>query len=92
MGAILCGYQSREDLGREEYLKRAWAWKEESGTTIINQLKSLGVSADWTRERFTMDEGLSEAVKTAFVKLYEEGLIYRGNYLVVLSLFRRYRI
>ena len=74
--------KSREDLGREEYLKRAWAWKEESGTTIINQLKSLGVSADWTRERFTMDKGLSEAVKTAFVKLYEEGLIYRGNYLV----------
>ena len=74
--------KSREDLGREEYLKRAWAWKEESGTTIINQLKSLGVSADWTRERFTMDEGLSDAVKTAFVKLYEEGSIYRGNYLV----------
>ena len=74
--------KSREDLGREEYLKRAWAWKEESGTTIINQLKSLGVSADWARERFTMDEGLSGAVKTAFVKLYEEGLIYRGNYLV----------
>ena len=74
--------KSREDLGREEYLKKAWAWKEESGTTIINQLKNLGVSADWTRERFTMDEGLSQAVKTAFVKLYEEGLIYRGNYLV----------
>ena len=74
--------KSREDLGREEYLKRAWAWKEESGTTIINQLKSLGVSTDWTRERFTMDEGLSQAVKTAFVKLYEQGLIYRGNYLV----------
>ena len=74
--------KSREDLGREEYLKKAWAWKEESGTTIINQLKSLGVSADWTRERFTMDEGLSQAVKTAFVQLYEEGLIYRGNYLV----------
>lgn len=74
--------KSRENLGREEYLKRAWAWKEESGRTIINQLKSLGVSADWTRERFTMDEGLSQAVKTAFVKLYEERLIYRGNYLV----------
>ncbi len=74
--------KSREDLGREEYLKRAWAWKEESGTTIINQLKSLGVSADWTRERFTMDEGLSQAVKTAFIQLYAEGLIYRGNYLV----------
>jgi valyl-tRNA synthetase len=74
--------KSRQDLVREDYLKRAWAWKEESGATIINQLKSLGVSADWTRERFTMDEGLSQAVKTAFVKLYEEGLIYRGNYLV----------
>jgi len=74
--------KSREDLGREKYLEKAWAWKEESGTTIINQLKSLGVSADWTRERFTMDEGLSQAVKTAFVELYEEGLIYRGNYLV----------
>lgn len=74
--------KSREDLGRDEYLKRAWAWKEESGKTIINQLKSLGVSADWTRERFTMDQGLSDAVRTAFVKLYEEGLIYRGNYLV----------
>ena len=74
--------KTRQDVGREAYLKQAWAWKEESGATIINQLKSLGVSADWTRERFTMDEGLSEAVKTAFVQLYEEGLIYRGNYLV----------
>ena len=74
--------KSRQDLGREEYLKQAWAWKEQSGNTIVNQLRSLGVSADWTRERFTMDEGLSHAVKTAFVKLYEEGLIYRGNYLV----------
>jgi len=74
--------KSRQDLGREEYLKRAWAWKEASGSTIVKQLKSLGVSADWSRERFTMDEGLSQAVKTAFVKLYEEGLIYRGNYLV----------
>jgi valyl-tRNA synthetase len=74
--------KSRQDLGREAYLQRAWAWKEESGNTIVNQLKSLGVSADWTRERFTMDQGLSQAVKTAFVKLYEEGLIYRGNYLV----------
>ncbi len=74
--------KSRQDLGREEYLKRAWAWKEASESTIVNQLKSLGVSADWSRERFTMDAGLSHAVKTAFVKLYEEGLIYRGNYLV----------
>jgi valyl-tRNA synthetase len=74
--------KTKQDLGREEYLKRAWVWKEESGSTIVNQLRSLGVSVDWTRERFTMDEGLSDAVKTAFVRLYEEGLIYRGNYLV----------
>jgi valyl-tRNA synthetase len=72
----------RQDLDREEYLQRAWEWKESSGSTIVNQLKSLGVSADWSRERFTMDEGLSDAVKTAFIKLYEEELIYRGNYLV----------
>ena len=74
--------KTKQDLGREEYLERAWAWKEQSGGTIVNQLRSLGVSVDWTRERFTMDEGLSDAVKTAFVRLYEEGLIYRGNYLV----------
>ncbi len=74
--------KTRQDLGREEYLKRAWAWKEQSGDRIVNQLRSLGVSVDWTRERFTMDEGLSEAVKEAFVRLYDEGLIYRGNYLV----------
>ncbi|GAB4532195.1 MAG: valine--tRNA ligase [Pleurocapsa sp.] len=74
--------KTRQDVGREEYLRQAWEWKEESGNTIVNQLKSLGVSADWTRERFTMDEGLSQAVKTAFIQLYEAGLIYRGNYLV----------
>ncbi|MDJ0650069.1 MAG: valine--tRNA ligase [Xenococcaceae cyanobacterium MO_188.B19] len=74
--------KTRQDLGREEYLNRAWSWKEQSGDTIVNQLRSLGVSVDWTRERFTMDEGLSEAVKEAFVRLYDEGLIYRGNYLV----------
>ena len=74
--------KTKQDLGREAYLERAWAWKEESGGRIVNQLRSLGVSVDWTRERFTMDEGLSQAVKTAFVKLYEQGLIYRGNYLV----------
>ncbi len=74
--------KTRQDIGREEYLKRAWQWRKESGSTIVNQLKSLGVSADWSRERFTMDEGLSHAVKTAFIKLYEAGLIYRGNYLV----------
>ncbi|MDJ0898290.1 MAG: valine--tRNA ligase [Xenococcus sp. MO_188.B8] len=74
--------KTRQDLGREAYLKRAWQWKEESGGKIVNQLRKIGVSVDWTRERFTMDEGLSQAVKTAFVRLYEEGLIYRGNYLV----------
>lgn len=74
--------KTRYDLGRDKYLARAWQWKEESGGKIINQLKKLGVSVDWSRERFTMDEGLSEAVKTAFIQLYEEGLIYRGNYLV----------
>ncbi|MGF1542742.1 MAG: valine--tRNA ligase, partial [Pleurocapsa sp.] len=74
--------KTRQDVGREEYLRQAWEWKEKSESTIINQLKSLGVSADWTRERFTMDEGLSQAVKTAFIQLYEAGLIYRGNYLV----------
>lgn len=79
---IKAGGKTRQDVGRGAYLKQAWEWKEKSESTIINQLKTLGVSADWTRERFTMDEGLSEAVKTAFVKLYEEGLIYRGNYLV----------
>ncbi|MEB3311206.1 MAG: valine--tRNA ligase [Snowella sp.] len=74
--------KTRDDLGREKFLEKAWQWKEESGGTIVNQLRRLGVSVDWTRERFTMDEGLSQAVKTAFIQLYEEGLIYRGNYLV----------
>ncbi|MUL38699.1 valine--tRNA ligase [Gloeocapsopsis dulcis] len=74
--------KTRYDLGREQFLKRAWQWKAESGGTIVNQLRRLGVSVDWSRERFTMDEGLSKAVLEAFVRLYEEGLIYRGNYLV----------
>ena len=73
---------SRHALGREAFLERAWRWKEESGGTIIRQLKRLGASADWTRERFTMDEGLSRAVREAFVRLYEEGLIYRDDYIV----------
>lgn len=72
----------RYQLGREKFLERAWQWKEESGSTIVNQLRRLGVSVDWTRERFTMDEGLSHAVRTAFIKLHEDGLIYRGQYLV----------
>ena len=74
--------KTRDDLGREKFLERAWQWKQESGSTIVNQLRRLGVSVDWTRERFTLDEQLSDAVKTAFIQLYEEGLIYRGNYLV----------
>ncbi|TVQ10397.1 MAG: valine--tRNA ligase [Leptolyngbya sp. DLM2.Bin27] len=73
---------SKEDLGRDRYLDRAWDWKTESGGTIVNQLRKLGVSVDWSRERFTMDEGLSNAVLTAFTQLYDEGLIYRGNYMV----------
>ncbi len=72
----------REDLGRDKFVERVWAWKEESGGIIINQLKRLGCSCDWDRERFTMDEGLSKAVKEVFVKLYEEGLIYKDDYIV----------
>ena len=74
--------KTRNDLERENYLTRAWQWKEESGGTIVSQLRRLGVSVDWSRERFTMDEGLSKAVLEAFVQLYEEGLIYRGEYMV----------
>lgn len=74
--------KTRADVGREAYLQRAWQWKEESGGTIVNQLRRLGVSVDWSRERFTLDEGLSKAVMEAFVRLYDEGLIYRGEYLV----------
>ncbi|NET01291.1 MAG: valine--tRNA ligase [Sphaerospermopsis sp. SIO1G1] len=74
--------KTRYDLGREKFLERAWQWKAESGGTIVNQLRRLGVSVDWTRERFTLDEGLSKAVLEAFNHLYKEGLIYRGNYLV----------
>ncbi|MFC4639774.1 valine--tRNA ligase [Deinococcus hohokamensis] len=74
--------QSRFDLGREAFLDRVWAWKEESGGTILNQLTRLGVSADWTRERFTMDEGLSKAVRHQFVRLYHSGAAYRGERIV----------
>ncbi|MDQ6987285.1 MAG: valine--tRNA ligase, partial [Mariprofundaceae bacterium] len=72
----------RRDLGRERFLDRVWDWKEHSGGTIVGQLKRLGCSCDWSRERFTLDEGLSEAVREVFVRLYEEGLIYRGKRLV----------
>ena len=74
--------KTRYDLGREKFLERAWNWKAESGGNIVNQLRRLGLSADWSRERFTMDEGLSKSVLAAFVQLYETGMIYRGNYLV----------
>ena len=73
---------SKEELGREGFLKRAWEWKEEYGGRIISQLKKLGSSCDWERERFTMDEGCSEAVKEVFVKLYDKKLIYKGSRLV----------
>lgn len=72
----------KEDLGREEFLKRAWAWKEEYGGRITRQCRKLGDSCDWSRERFTMDEGCNKAVKTFFINLYEKGLIYRGNRLI----------
>src|SRR5437868_14498824 len=72
----------RREMGREKFLERVWEWKAESGGTILNQLRRLGASADWSRERFTMDEGLSEAVRKVFVTLYEKGLIYRAKRLV----------
>jgi valyl-tRNA synthetase len=74
--------KTRYELGREKFLERAWQWKAESGGTIVNQLRRLGVSVDWSRERFTLDVGLTKAVLEAFNRLYEEGLIYRGKYLV----------
>ena len=74
--------KTREQVGREKFLERAWLWKAESGGRIVNQLRKLGVSVDWSRERFTMDDGLSNAVRTAFNRLYEQGLIYRGSYMV----------
>ncbi len=72
----------KEDLGREGFLERAWQWKEEYGDRIVNQLKKLGSSADWDRERFTMDKGVSDAVLEVFVKLYEKGLIYKGTKII----------
>ncbi|MBM3249544.1 MAG: valine--tRNA ligase [Candidatus Omnitrophica bacterium] len=72
----------RQDLGREKFIRRVWQWKEQYGSTIIRQLKKLGASCDWQRERFTMDEGYSCAVIEVFVRLYEKGLIYRGSYII----------
>lgn len=72
----------RDELGRDAFIERVWSWKKESGGRIIHQLKRLGASCDWSRERFTMDEGLSRAVREVFVRLYEEGLIYKGDYII----------
>lgn len=69
--------KTRHDLGRETFIDRVWEWKNQSGGTITNQMRRLGDSVDWERERFTMDEGLSEAVREVFVQLYDEGLLYR---------------
>ena len=74
--------KTRHDLGREKFIKRVWEWREEKGGAIINQLKRIGASCDWDRERFTMDEGLSRAVREVFVRLFHEGLIYKGDYIV----------
>ncbi len=74
--------KTRDQLGREDFIKEVWKWKEKSGGAIINQLKRLGASCDWDRERFTMDEGLSDAVRKVFVRLYKEGLIYEGQYII----------
>ncbi|MBD0370630.1 MAG: valine--tRNA ligase [Pyrinomonadaceae bacterium] len=73
---------TRHDLGREKFIERVWKWKHESGGQILNQMRREGASVDWSRERFTMDEGLSRAVREVFVRLYEEGYIYRGNRIV----------
>ncbi len=74
--------KTRDDLGREKFIERVWEWREDYGSRILNQIRRLGASVDWTRERFTMDEGLSKAVREVFVRLYDEGLIYKGNYII----------
>ena len=73
---------SRHDLGREKFVERVWEWKEQYGDTIKRQMIRMGASCDWSRERFTLDPGLSRAVREVFVRLYEKGLIYRGEYMV----------
>ncbi len=79
---LLAEGKTREDLGREKFLDKVWEWKQEYESRIHNQIKRLGASVDWTRSRFTMDEGLSRAVREVFVSLYEQGLIYRGEYII----------
>src|SRR5512139_1218725 len=73
---------TRDQVGREAFVERVWTWKRESGGTIVRQLRTLGASCDWARERFTLDPGLSNAVREVFCRLYEAGLIYRGNYII----------
>src|SRR5216683_4732471 len=74
--------ESRKRMGREAFLAEVWKWKEESGGNIVRQLRRLGASCDWSRERFTMDAGLTRAVRESFVRLYEEGLVYQDDYIV----------
>ena len=74
--------KSKDSLGREKFLEAAWAWTEEYGGNIKNQLKKLGVSCDWSRERFTLDEGLSAAVEEMFIRLYKKGLVYQGDRII----------
>ncbi|MEK6255566.1 MAG: class I tRNA ligase family protein, partial [Gemmatimonadales bacterium] len=73
---------TRHDLGRERFVDRVWEWVDKYGSTIIEQLRTIGCSCDWERTRFTLDEGLSRAVREVFVRLYEKGLVYRGNYII----------
>ncbi|MFP4072030.1 MAG: valine--tRNA ligase, partial [Desulfovibrionales bacterium] len=80
--ALAAKGKSREDLGRDEFIEQVWKWKEEYGGKILNQIQRMGASVDWSRMRFTMDEGLSRAVREVFVRLFEEGLIYRGDYII----------
>ncbi|MTI49556.1 MAG: valine--tRNA ligase [Firmicutes bacterium] len=82
VGKIAEEGKTKEDLGREGFLKEAWAWTDEYHANITNQLRKLGVSCDWSKERFTLDEGLSDAVEEVFIKLHEKGLIYRGNRII----------
>jgi valyl-tRNA synthetase len=74
--------KTRYDLGREAFEERVWAWVEETGSTILEQLRAIGSSCDWSRTRFTLEPALSRAVREAFVRLYEKGLVYRGNYII----------
>ncbi|GFM35986.1 valine--tRNA ligase [Desulfovibrio psychrotolerans] len=74
--------KGRHDLGREKFIERVWEWREDYGNRILNQVRKMGASVDWTRERFTMDEGLSRAVRKVFVELYRQGLIYKGDYII----------